>query len=208
MRNPPRWRRERDHAANRRDVRLGGRTARNAEPVDPAIRTTHNVPSHHRMRACDRDPIRGGHYGQRSCEPREQAEHMAATDQLHREENPCQLGAVHTWHNSEVRAAQESGRLLGRSGRRYADECSGGFVHCLLDRLHPEGVPGGGVSRSAPCGVPALAAGAGWRIIEAAAYGRAAATRSRTWEAASPTSPASSRVAGLPLAVFVRTCSL
>src|SRR5262249_20903131 len=49
-RSPPRWRRERDHAGNRRDVRLGGRTARNAEPVDPAIRTTHNVPSHHRMR--------------------------------------------------------------------------------------------------------------------------------------------------------------
>jgi hypothetical protein len=31
-----------------------------------------------RMRAFDRDLIRGGHYGQRSCEPRNQAEHMAA----------------------------------------------------------------------------------------------------------------------------------
>jgi hypothetical protein len=30
------------------------------------------------MRAIDRDLIRGGHYGQRSCEPRKQAEHMAA----------------------------------------------------------------------------------------------------------------------------------
>src|SRR5262249_21397965 len=30
------------------------------------------------MRGFDRDLIRGGHYGQRSCEPREQAEHMAA----------------------------------------------------------------------------------------------------------------------------------
>ena len=30
------------------------------------------------MRAFDRDPIRGGHYGQRSCEPHLQAEHMAA----------------------------------------------------------------------------------------------------------------------------------
>jgi hypothetical protein len=30
------------------------------------------------MRACDRDLIRGGHYGQRSCEPHQQAEHMAA----------------------------------------------------------------------------------------------------------------------------------
>jgi hypothetical protein len=30
------------------------------------------------MRAIDRDLIRGGHYGQRSCEPHSKAEHMAA----------------------------------------------------------------------------------------------------------------------------------
>jgi hypothetical protein len=30
------------------------------------------------MRAIDRDLIRGGHYGQRSRVPRNQAEHMAA----------------------------------------------------------------------------------------------------------------------------------
>jgi hypothetical protein len=36
------------------------------------------VPSHCRMRAFDRDLIRGGHYGQRSCEPQLKAEHMAA----------------------------------------------------------------------------------------------------------------------------------
>ena len=36
------------------------------------------MPSHCRMRAFDRDLIRGGHYGQRSCEPHQQAEHMAA----------------------------------------------------------------------------------------------------------------------------------
>ena len=30
------------------------------------------------MRAFDRDLIRGGHYGQRSCEPHQQAEHMTA----------------------------------------------------------------------------------------------------------------------------------
>jgi hypothetical protein len=36
------------------------------------------VPSHHRMRAFDRDLIRGGHYGQRSFEPHLEAEHMAA----------------------------------------------------------------------------------------------------------------------------------
>ena len=31
------------------------------------------------MRPVDRDLIRGGHYGQRSWVPHEQAEHMAAT---------------------------------------------------------------------------------------------------------------------------------
>jgi hypothetical protein len=36
------------------------------------------VAAHGRMRAYDRDLIRGGHYGQRSREPRKQAEHMAA----------------------------------------------------------------------------------------------------------------------------------
>jgi DNA invertase Pin-like site-specific DNA recombinase len=37
------------------------------------------VPSHcYRMRGFDRDLIRGGHYGQRSCEPHLKAEHMAA----------------------------------------------------------------------------------------------------------------------------------
>ena len=30
------------------------------------------------MRLIDRDLIRGGYYGQRSCEPHQQAEHMAA----------------------------------------------------------------------------------------------------------------------------------
>src|SRR5262249_14269507 len=33
------------------------------------------------MRAYDRDLIRGGHYGQRSCEPHSKAEHMAAPTQ-------------------------------------------------------------------------------------------------------------------------------
>ena len=36
------------------------------------------VPAHCRMRPIDRDLIRGGHYGQRSCEPHLKAEHMAA----------------------------------------------------------------------------------------------------------------------------------
>src|SRR4029077_13259517 len=36
------------------------------------------VPLHCRMRPFDRDLIRGGHYGQWSCEPHSKAEHMAA----------------------------------------------------------------------------------------------------------------------------------
>ena len=37
------------------------------------------------MRVFDRDLIRGGHYGQRSCEPHLKAEHMAAPTSLQRE---------------------------------------------------------------------------------------------------------------------------
>jgi hypothetical protein len=40
------------------------------------------VPVHCRIRAFDRDLIRGRHYGQRSCEPHKQAEHMAAPTSL------------------------------------------------------------------------------------------------------------------------------
>src|SRR5262249_9575771 len=58
-------------------------------------------PMHGRMQAIDRDLIREGHYGQRSCEPRKQAEHMAApTNAAYVQESPCQLGAVHTWGES------------------------------------------------------------------------------------------------------------
>jgi hypothetical protein len=38
----------------------------------------HLAPLHCRMQGIDRDLIRGGHYGQPSCEPHPQAEHMAA----------------------------------------------------------------------------------------------------------------------------------
>jgi transposase len=53
------------------------------------------------MRVFGRDLIRGGHYGQRSCEPHLKAEHMAApTNPAKREESSCQSGAVHTWHKT------------------------------------------------------------------------------------------------------------
>src|SRR5258705_13647079 len=69
------------------------------------------------MRVYDRDLIRGGHYGQRSCEPHLQAEHMAApTNAAKREESSCQLGAVHTWHLSDMPTASRSASLIGRLG--------------------------------------------------------------------------------------------
>jgi hypothetical protein len=72
------------------------------------------VPSHCRMRAFDRDLIRGGHYGQRSCEPHLQAEHMAAlTQACIREESPCEPGAVHTWHKTDTLGAAEKVRYRG-----------------------------------------------------------------------------------------------
>src|SRR5258705_5946760 len=68
------------------------------------------------MRVYDRDLIRGGHYGQRSCEPHLQAEHMAApTNAAKREESSCQLGAVHTWHFSDVTARADDVSSLGES---------------------------------------------------------------------------------------------
>ena len=81
------------------------------------------MPLHHRMRPFDRDLIRGGHYGQRSCEPHKQAEHMAAPTSLRREDSPCQLGAVHTWHFADVAQRQldvcfqQGVRLVSHLGR-------------------------------------------------------------------------------------------
>jgi hypothetical protein len=46
------------------------------------------VPSHcFRMRLFDWDLIRGGHYGQRSREPHQKAEHMAAPTNAAKREN-------------------------------------------------------------------------------------------------------------------------
>src|SRR5258707_8914970 len=59
------------------------------------------VPAHCRMRVYDRDLIRGGHYGQRSCEPHLQAEHMAApTNAAKREETSDIRGTGRSWQTS------------------------------------------------------------------------------------------------------------
>src|SRR4051794_17879607 len=66
------------------------------------------------MRGFDRDLIRGGHYGQRSCEPHLKAEQHGRTDQCcEREESACQLGAVHTLHEATDSTALNFQSLLG-----------------------------------------------------------------------------------------------
>src|SRR5262249_56324937 len=69
------------------------------------------VPLHHRMRAFDRDLIRGGHYG-RTNRPNTWLHRPS----LRREDSPCQPGAVHTWHISEVTNEAADFRLGGQSG--------------------------------------------------------------------------------------------
>ena len=70
------------------------------------------------MREFDRDLIRGGHYGQRSHQPRQKAGHMAApTNAAKREESPCQPGAVHTWHETDMPTTLRDVRFQGQSGK-------------------------------------------------------------------------------------------
>ena len=66
------------------------------------------------MRACDRDLIRGGHYGQRSCEPHSKAEHMAAPTNAARVKKVLANTEPST-HGPKRRfvATQQSGRYSG-----------------------------------------------------------------------------------------------
>jgi len=47
------------------------------------------------------------------CEPRKQAEHMAAPTNLQRDESSCQPGAVHTWPLCGVQRCLLFGRYQG-----------------------------------------------------------------------------------------------
>jgi hypothetical protein len=97
------------------------------------------------MRACDRDLIRGGHYGQRPCVPHLKAEHMAA---------PTKTANVKkALANSEPSThGTPFGRLLHRRRyyfRAFADVLSAGDeeyydhdaddvknIHCVLRLRH------------------------------------------------------------------------
>src|SRR4029079_17610546 len=54
------------------------------------------------MRAFDRDLICGGHYGQRPVCRANRPNTWLHRPACKREENPCQLGAVHTWHIADM----------------------------------------------------------------------------------------------------------
>src|SRR6266436_4927019 len=54
------------------------------------------------MRAFDRDLIRAGHYGQRPVCRANRPNTWLHRPACKREENPCQLGAVYTWHKADL----------------------------------------------------------------------------------------------------------
>ena len=77
------------------------------------------MPAHCRMRAYDRDLIRGGHYGQRPRVPHLKGRTHGCTDQgCKREESSCQLGAVHTWHKADMPFVPFNVRFRGKADHR------------------------------------------------------------------------------------------
>src|SRR3989337_2147496 len=96
--------------------RLEGRTARNAEPVDPAIGTTH---------MCQCIVECGLLTGTRSAEGIMASGHANRANRpntwLHRpatrrEVLTCQPGAVHTWHEADQGAASNEVRYRSHCG--------------------------------------------------------------------------------------------
>ena len=80
------------------------------------------MPEHCRMRAFDRDLIRGGHYGQRSCEPHLKAEHMAAptnaayVKKALANSEPSTHGTKRTFHDVRFYAATGTNADIERTG--------------------------------------------------------------------------------------------
>jgi hypothetical protein len=79
------------------------------------------------MRLIDRDLIRGGHYGQRSCEPHSKAEHMAApTNAAFVKKNGRALQAENDDLEKCWSCASVSGLLMERSAPGHH-----GYPHAL-----------------------------------------------------------------------------
>src|SRR6266581_4577889 len=64
------------------------------------------------MRAFDRHLIRGGHYGQRSCEPHQQAGYMAAPERFAESQIPLAPRAVAVGTEISLRPPHRSRRAL------------------------------------------------------------------------------------------------
>ena len=76
-------------------------------------------PWHLRMRAFDRDLIRGGHYDQRSYGPHKQAEHVAAPTNLQSQDSPCQQSRPPMTHRRSS-DARPRGPLIAAWPMRFA----------------------------------------------------------------------------------------
>jgi len=77
-RNPSHSWHEGDRASVRHDVKVGKGEQHVMQSRSIGDQDNPLVPLHCRMRVYDRDLIRGGYYGQRSCEPHPASKHMAA----------------------------------------------------------------------------------------------------------------------------------
>jgi hypothetical protein len=79
------------------------------------------VPAHCRMRAYDRDLIRGGHYGQRPRVPHSKAEHMAAptkaanVKKVLANSEPSTHGTKRTWAGALHMSAFDPKRTFGNA---------------------------------------------------------------------------------------------
>jgi hypothetical protein len=74
------------------------------------------------MRLVDRDLIRGGHYGQRSCEPHQKAEHMAAPTNAAKREKKALANPEPSTHGTkptyrDVRSLVANGEDRTRRGQ-------------------------------------------------------------------------------------------
>ena len=101
------------------------------------------MPAHCRMRAFDRDLIRGGHYGQRSCEPHSKAEHMAAPTNAANVKKALANSEPSTHGTSRHFAAPQNlvaiGGIadIGPDWQQLARSLMTHLGHCCLDRHAP-----------------------------------------------------------------------
>jgi hypothetical protein len=95
------------------------------------------------MRGFDRDLIRGGHYGQRSCEPHQQAEHMAAptkpanVKKALANSEPSTHGTFETLYDVQVQSAIAPDSDISPTFPYVADVPEGDICGAAKQRLIP-----------------------------------------------------------------------